>query len=276
MNELGLDKDYFDYLLYSYQLSQEDGEEIIYQLKDDLYEGEINEFTLINKLEYYCNLQIINNEKEEKIRFLYTLIDSDDYIITKIKKQNKLTNSDILTIAEKIESDIERENIPKYLIKRYLENYSRQNYFINKNLKELKKFSSQLDNVFINKTLKKVGNMNYTDVRNIISDLETKIKNGDYYTSNMKTILTAEIEIESKNKKIRAQKQLSNLYEKSEESFNNLLNNYNLTFEDKEKMINRLEELISEGKLQQKEVKSTLIRTVLQMGKEKELNEKHV
>ena len=276
MNELGLDKDYFDYLLYSYQLSQEDGEEIIYQLKDDLYEGEINEFTLINKLEYYCNLQIINNEKEEKIRFLYTLIDSEDYIITKIKKQNKLTNSDILTIAEKIESDIERENIPKYLIKRYLENYSRQNYFINKNLKELKKFSSQLDNVFINKTLKKVGNMNYTDVRNIISDLETKIKNGDYYTSNMKTILTAEIEIESKNKKIRAQKQLSNLYEKSEESFNNLLNNYNLTFEDKEKMINRLEELISEGKLQQKEVKSTLIRTVLQMGKEKELNEKHV
>ena len=193
MNELGLDKDYFDYLLYSYQLSQEDGEEIIYQLKDDLYEGEINEFTLINKLEYYCNLQIINNEKEEKIRFLYTLIDSEDYIITKIKKQNKLTNSDILTIAEKIESDIERENIPKYLIKRYLENYSRQNYFINKNLKELKKFSSQLDNVFINKTLKKVGNMNYTDVRNIISDLETKIKNGDYYSSNMKIILTAEI-----------------------------------------------------------------------------------
>lgn len=273
MNELGLDEDYFNYLLYSYQLSQEDGEEIIYLLKDDLFEGKINEFTLISQLEDYCNSQIVNNEKEEKIQYLYTLIDSDDYFIHKIKKQYKLSNTDILNIAEKIEVDIQTENIPKYTIKRNFEKYSKENYFIKKNLKDLESISSNINNLFINKTLDKVKNLNYTDVRNIISNLENRIKNGDYYTSNMQHIIKAEIEIESKNKKIRAQKQLSNIYEKSEEGFNILLNNYNLTFEDKEKLINRLEKLISDGKLQQEDVKTTLILSVVEMGKGKKINE---
>ena len=38
MEDLNLDEDYFNYLLYSYQLSPEDGEDIIYQVKEDLIE----------------------------------------------------------------------------------------------------------------------------------------------------------------------------------------------------------------------------------------------
>ena len=273
MEDLNLDEDYFNYLLYSYQLSPEDGEDIIYQVKEDLIEGKINEFTFISKLEHYCNLQIINNEKEEKIRFLYSLLDSDDYFINNVKKQYKLNNNDVLNIAERVESDIELKNIPKYTIKRNFKKYAHENYFIKKNLKQLNDISSNLNNLFITKKLEKVKNISIEEVKEIISNLTKRINQGNYFTSNMQTVLTLEIEIASKNKKIQAQKQLSNFYEKSEESFENLLKHHNLTFEDKENLIKRLEALIAEGNLEYQNVKSELIIRVQKMGKEKKLNE---
>lgn len=273
MENLNLDEDYFNYLLYSYQLSPEDGEDIIYQIKEDLIEGKINEFTFINKLEHYCNLQIINNEKEEKIRFLYTLLDSDDYFINKIKKQYKLTNIEIVTIAERVEEDIELNNIPLYIVKRNFKKYARENYFIKKNLKELDLYSSNINNLFITKKLEKVKNISLEEVKDIINNLKKHIRQGKYFTSNMRAVITIEIEIASNNKKIKAQKQLSNFYEKSQESFDNLLKHHDLTFEDKEKLIKRLETQIAEGNLQYQNVKSELLRNVQKMGKEKKLNE---
>ena len=273
MNELNLDEEYFKYLLYSYQLSPEDGEEILYQIKEDLIDGKINEFTIINKLEYYCNQQIINNEIEEKIQFLYTLLDSDDYFINNVKKQYKLSSTDVLNIAERVESDIELKNIPKYTIKRNFKQYAHENYFIKKNLKQLNRISLNLNSLFITKKLEKVKNISIEEVEDIINNLEKQINQGNYFTSNMQTVLTLEIEIASKNKKIHAQKQLSNFYEKSQESFDNLLKHHNLTFEDKENLIKRLERLIAEGNLEHQNVKSELILSVQKMGKEKKLNE---
>lgn len=273
MYDLNIDEDYFNFLLYSFQLTPEDGEEILYQLKEDLNEGKINEYTLINKLEYYFNMQIINNEKEDKISFLYTLLDSDDYFINNVKKQYRLSNIDIVNIAERVESDIKQDNIPKYTIKRNFKQYAHENYFINKNISQLNKISSNLNSLFLTKKLEKVKNISIKEVSDIITNLKRHISKGNYFSSNMQTVLLLEIDLASKNKKIKAQKQLSNFYEKSQESFDNLLRHHDLTFEDKEKLIERLEKLIEEGELEHQNVKFELISTVDKMGKEKKLNE---
>lgn len=267
MEELNLDNDYFNYLLYCHQLSRDDGQEIILQLKNDCYDGKVNEFNLIKKLEDYCSRQIITNEKSAKISYLYAIIDKNDHYITQIKKQYGLTASDIELIAEMVEEDIKRGNIATYTVKRNFRQYASDRHFIKKSRSQLMRIERNLTHALnIKRKLEKVKNVSLSDVHAIIDNLNSNIDGGKVYKKNMAGIVMSEIDILSNDKKITAHKKLLEFIDTHPDALKNIKKHFNLTGKQTQRLLDDITNSINEGYVEAGEIKMKLIELAEKMG----------
>ena len=271
MEKLNLDDDYFKYLLYCHQLSESDGAEILSRLESDLEEGKANEFNMIEKLEDYCNHQIITNEKEQKIAYLYTIIDSDDYFITQTVSRYGLSNDDIIEIAEKIEREILDDNIAEYTIKRNFKCHASDLYFLRKNKRQLAQIENNLErHLKINRKISQLKNVTCEDVRTIIDAIYRDLDSGRHYSKSMLETVISEMEILSKSKKLEANRELQIIVEKKPEYYNSVVRRYDLNQSQSDMLLNQMTRMIEEGELERCNVRWKLIQTaeeIMEAGK---------
>ena len=85
---------FFKYHLYSYDLSLNECEDIISNLKKDICENKVSVENLVFTLESYFKSRVIQHEKELKIRYLESLLDFDNdfYIICRIYERCRCKN----------------------------------------------------------------------------------------------------------------------------------------------------------------------------------------
>ena len=120
------DTPFFNYLLYSYDLSLNECELIVEELRGDINSGKIVADNIVSVLNDYFKSRVIYLEKQKKIDLLSSLVQEDNDFYIKYLKKYDLTSQEINLIYDKVESKILDENITDFEIKRYL-----QYYFLN-------------------------------------------------------------------------------------------------------------------------------------------------
>ncbi|MBQ2226198.1 MAG: hypothetical protein II426_01445 [Methanobrevibacter sp.] len=117
------DTPFFNYLLYSYDLSLDDCEVIIDDLKSDINSNKILPQNIVLTLEDYFKSRVADLEKQQKIEFLEFLLQKDNDFFMKFLKKYNLSDKDIHIVYSKVKDKILKENITDFEIKRYLEYY---------------------------------------------------------------------------------------------------------------------------------------------------------
>lgn len=117
------DTPFFNYLLYSYDLSLNDCEVIISDLKNDIDGGKVITDNVVFTLDDYFKSKVEDLEKQSKIEYLNELVSHDSDYYTKYLKRYDLDDNEISLIFDKVKTRILDENISDFEIKRCLEYY---------------------------------------------------------------------------------------------------------------------------------------------------------
>ena len=117
------DTPFFNYLLYSYDLSLNDCENIIDELKSDIRTNQVVTDNVASTLEERFKDRVVEMEKNSKLDYLTELISSDNEFYIKYLKKHNLSSDEIGLIYGKVEDRILKDNITDFEIKRYLEYY---------------------------------------------------------------------------------------------------------------------------------------------------------
>ncbi|WP_295603915.1 hypothetical protein, partial [uncultured Methanobrevibacter sp.] len=114
------DTPFFNYLLYSYDLSLNDCENIIDELKSDIRTNQVVTDNVASTLEERFKDRVVEMEKNSKLDYLTELISSDNEFYIKYLKKHNLSSDEIGLIYGKVEDRILKDNITDFEIKRYL------------------------------------------------------------------------------------------------------------------------------------------------------------
>ncbi|MEE1151401.1 MAG: hypothetical protein UH242_10685, partial [Methanobrevibacter sp.] len=101
---------FFNYLLYSYDLSLNECESIIDELKEDISSSKVVSDNMVSTLDAYFKSKVADLEKREKLKYLDGLISEDNDFYIKYLKKYDLPADDISLIRERVESKIIEEN----------------------------------------------------------------------------------------------------------------------------------------------------------------------
>jgi hypothetical protein len=114
---------FFNYLMYSYDLSLNECELIVEELKSDISQNRVVADNIPSTLEDYFKKRLMSLEKQDKVEYLRSLIAPESEFYSKCLKRYGLESDDINLIYERIETKIYEDNITDFEIKRYLEYY---------------------------------------------------------------------------------------------------------------------------------------------------------
>ena len=117
------DTPFFNYLLYSYDLSLNDCEQIVDDLKNDITENRITADNIVSTLEDYFKSKVVELEKKSKVNYLTELINNDSDFYMRFLERYGLREREVDIVFERVEARILRDNISDFEIKRYLEYY---------------------------------------------------------------------------------------------------------------------------------------------------------
>jgi hypothetical protein len=89
------DTPFFNYLLYSYDISLDESELIIEELKSDVNSGKLITGNVVETLEDYFIKRVVSLQKQEKVEFLSSLISKDSDFYIKYLKRYGLSDDEI-------------------------------------------------------------------------------------------------------------------------------------------------------------------------------------
>ena len=254
------DTPFFNYLLYSYDLSLQECEEIIEKLKNDIQSNKIISNNVVSTLDDYFKSKVIDLEKQEKIDYLTSLIQEDNDFYSKYLKKYGLDSDDVNLIFERVESKIINENITDFEIKRYLE------YYFSNSIKQLS-YINELNNIvgrnydtlIITNIKRKYPILKDRDIVEIISNIHGEIIEAKEFKNGIKNEFKRQCMIRSEDKKAQCRERLDYFVEGSGDSFSKLIKFKKLSRDDGKIIVSEIEEDISKGLIQPESIDGVFI-----------------
>ena len=254
------DTPFFNYMLYSYDLSLAECEGIIEELKADISANRIISDNIVSTLEDYFKSKVSDLEKQEKIEFLHNLLDKDnDFYIRYLKKYN-LSSKDINLICDRVESKILEDNISDFEIKRYLE------YYFSNSLKQVSYINDlnriigrNYDTLMIVNIKKKYPILQDRDIVEIVFKIHGEIIEAKDFKKGINEEFKRLCMIKSEDKKAQCRKKLNEFVEGSGDSFSKLVRFKKLSPKDGEIIVSEIKEDISRGLIQPEWIDSVFI-----------------
>lgn len=254
------DTPFFNYLLYSYDLSLEECELIVEELKGDVNSGKVITDNIVLTLEDYFKSRVASLEKQEKVNYLSSLLSEENEFFVKYLKKYGLSSKDINLIHDRLESKIIEENISDFEIKRYLEYYFanavKQVSYIN----DLNRIVGRhYDTLMIRNVKKQYPILLDRDIIEIIFHIHGEIIEAKEFKNGIKNEFKRQCMIKSEDKKAQCRLRLNEFVEGSGDSFSKLVKFKRLTKKDGEIIVSEIKEDISAGLIQPDWIDSVFI-----------------
>lgn len=254
------DTPFFNYLLYSYDLSLEECELIVEELKGDVNSGKVITDNIVFTLEDYFKSRVASLEKQEKVNYLSSLLSEENEFFVKYLKKYGLSSKDINLIHDRLESKIIEENISDFEIKRYLEYYFanavKQVSYIN----DLNRIVGRhYDTLMIRNVKKQYPILLDKDIIEIIFHIHGEIIEAKEFKNGIKNEFKRQCMIKSEDKKAQCRLRLNEFVEGSGDSFSKLVKFKRLTKKDGEIIVSEIKEDISAGLIQPEWIDSVFI-----------------
>lgn len=254
------DTPFFNYLLYSYDLSLEECELIVEELKGDVNSGKVITDNIVLTLEDYFKSRVASLEKQEKVNYLSSLLSDDNDFFIKYLKRYGLSSKDINLIHDRVESKIINDNISDFEIKRYLEYYFanavKQVSYIN----DLNRIVGRhYDTLMIRNVKRQYPILLDRDIIEIIFHIHGEIIEAKEFKNGIKNEFKRQCMIKSEDKKAQCRLRLNEFVEGSGDSFSKLVKFKRLTKKDGEIIVSEIKEDISAGLIQPEWIDSVFI-----------------
>jgi len=254
------DTPFFNYLLYSYDLSLDECELIVEELKNDVNSGRLFTDNVASPLEDYFKSRVVSLEKQDKLDYLSSLLSEDNEFFIKYLKKYDLSSKDINLIYTRVESKILEDNLTDFQIKRYLEYYFnnsvKQEYYIN----ELNRIVGRNYDTLIIKSVKsRYPILLDRDIIRIIFNIHGDIIEAKEFKNGIKNEFTRQCMIRSEDKKAKCRLELNKFVEGSGDSFSKLVQFKKLTKEDGKRIVSEIQKDISKGLIQPERIDSVFI-----------------
>ena len=254
------DTPFFNYLLYSYDLSLNECEEIVKHLKDDINSGKLITDNIVLTLEESFKSEVQKSQKQQKINYLSGLISEDNDFYKKYLKKYNLGSSDIDLIYGRVESKIIEDNISDFEIKRYLEYYFanavRQVSYLN-DLKGI--VGRNYDTLIIANVKRTYPILNDRDIVDIVFMIHGEIIEAREFKNGIKSEFKRQCLIRSEDKKAKCRRRLNRFVEGSGDSFSKLVKFKGLSKSDGDIIVSAIMDDISDGKVQPDEIDGVFI-----------------
>lgn len=254
------DTPFFNYLLYSYDLSLNECELIIEELKNDINSNNIFSENIVATLEDYFIKRVTSLEKQDKIEYLSNLLQEDNSFYIKFLKKYDLSNDDINLIYSRVESKIYEDNISDFEIKRYLEYYFANSVKQVSYINELNNIVGRdYDTLLIGSVKKKYPILQDRDIIQIIFNIHGEIIEAKEFKKGIKHEFKRQCLIKSEDKKAKCRVKLNEFVEGSGDSFSKLIEFKKLSKEDGKTIVSEIENDISKGLVQPEWIDSVFI-----------------
>ena len=198
---------FFNYLLYSYDLSLNECESIIDELKEDISSSKVVSDNIVSTLDAYFKSKVADLEKREKLKYLDGLISEDNDFYIKYLKKYDLPADDISLIRERVESKIIADNITDFEIKRYLE------YYFSNSLKQISYINdlngivgNNYDTLLIQNQKKTYPILRDKDIVDIVFAIHGEIIEAREFKNGIKNEFKRQCMIRSEDKKAKCRK----------------------------------------------------------------------
>lgn len=254
------DTPFFNYLLYSYDLSLNECELIIEELKSDIDSNKFVSDNIVATLDDYFNRRVTSLEKQDKIEYLSKLLQKDSPFNIKCLKKYDLSDEDVNLIYSRVESKIYDDNISDFEIKRYLE------YYFDNSVKQVS-YLNELDNIvgrdydtlLISRVKKKYLILQDRDIVGIIFNIHGEIIEAKEFKKGIKHEFKRQCLLKSEDKKAKCRLNLNKFVEGSGDSFSKLIEFKKLSKKDGMIIVSQIEEDISKGLIQPEWIDSVFI-----------------
>jgi len=254
------DTPFFNYLLYSYDLSLSECESIIEELKVDISSNKIITDNIVSTLDDYFKSKVSDLEKQEKIEFLSGLMQEDNEFYIKYLKKYDLSLKDINLIYDRVESKILEDNISDFEIKRYLQ------YYFSNSLKQVSYLNDlnriigrNYDTLMIVNIKKKYPILQDRDIVQIIFQIHGEIIEAKEFRNGISNEFKRLCMIRSEDKKAQCRKNLNYFVEGSGDSFSKLVSFKKLSKRDGKIIVSEIKDDIAKGLIQPERIDSVFI-----------------
>ncbi len=251
---------FFNYLLYSYDLSLDECEGIIDELKEDINSGEVISDNMVSTLDGRFKSRVTDLEKREKVEFLSGLIREDNDFYIRYLKRYDLSSEDVDLIYERVESKIMEDDITDFEIKRYLEYYFsnavKQISYIN-DLNSI--VGNDYDTLIIQSQKRAYPILQDRDIVDIVFSIHGDIIEAKEFRNGIKSEFKRQCMIRSEDKKAKCRQNLNVFVEGSGDSFSKLVKFKGLTKKDGEIIVSSIRQDINEGLIQPDSIDSVFI-----------------
>jgi len=254
------DTPFFNYLLYSYDLSLDDCEEIVDDLKNDITENRVTADNIVSTLEDYFKSKVVELEVKSKVNYLTELINPDNDFFKRFLERYGLSEREIDIVYERVESRILADNISDFEIKRFLEYYFANAVKQKSYLNDLDRIIGRnYDTLIIKKAEKNYPILLKRDIRSVISDIRSDILDAYDFKKPIKDVFLNRCMRKSEKKKADALSKLQYFVEGSGDSFSKLVRFKRLEKRDGEIIVNEIQEDIARGLVQPDGVNSVFL-----------------
>jgi len=254
------DTPFFNYLLYSYDLSLNDCEQIVDDLKNDITENRVTADNIVSTLEDYFKSKVVELEVKSKVNYLTELINPDNDFFKRFLERYGLSEREIDIVYERVESRILADNISDFEIKRFLEYYFANAVKQKSYLNDLDRIIGRnYDTLIIKKAEKNYPILLKRDIRSVISDIRSDILDAYDFKKPIKDVFLNRCMRKSEKKKADALSKLQYFVEGSGDSFSKLVRFKGLEKRDGEIIVNEIQEDIARGLVQPDGVNSVFL-----------------
>ena len=254
------DTPFFNYILYSYDLSLRECEIIVDKLKEDISSGKIIPDNIVAVLDDYFKSRVITLEKQDKIKYLYGLIEEGCEFYIKYLKKYNLSRDEINLVFNRVKDKIIDENITDFEIKRYLKYYFSNTIKQTKYIDELTSIVGRnYDTLRIANAKKKYPILNDSDIVDIVFNIRGEIIEAKEFKNGIVHEFKRQCMLKSEDKKAKCRENLNKFVEGSGDSFSKLIKVKKLTRKDGEIIVAAILEDISRGMIQPEEINGAFI-----------------
>jgi hypothetical protein len=251
---------FFNYLLYSYDLTLNDCEDIIDDLKRNINDNRVLGDNLVSVLDDYFKSKVIQQEKESKIEYLSDLISTNSDFYIRYLEGYGLDDDEISLIFDKVRDRILADNISDFEIKRYLE------YYFSNSVKQISYVNDlnrivgkNYDTLIIRNVKRKYPILRDSDIVQIIFDIHGEIIDAKEFKNGIQHEFKSQCMLRSEDKKAKCRRNLDRFVEGSGDSFSKLVEFKGLSKKDGMIIVSQIRDDISQGRIQPEEITNTFI-----------------
>ena len=254
------DTPFFNYLLYSYDLSLNDCEVIIDNLKNDISSNRVMPDNLVSTLEDYFKRKVLDLEKQSKLDYLTELINPEGDYYKRFLEGFGLDQNEISLIYSRIESRILEDNITDFEIKRYLEYYfanavRQESYFRDLDMIVGRAY----DTLTIKKAKRDYPILTDRDIVDVVLAIRERIIDAVEFRKGIKHEFLDQCMRKSEEKKVRALSNLEYFVEGSGDSFSHFVKSKGLSKGEGKMLVSEIRDEISRGMIQPEKIDSVFL-----------------